>query len=224
MERERERSLNAAQDTLPHNSNLAMWRRKEGLSDECKLCGKRQTLAHVLNQCPVALQLRRYNTRHDAVLKVLERGIKPLLSDEDQLIADLPDHQPYIFPPHIFHTDLRPDIVIWNNSSRTVCLTELTICYETRFDEAHAFKESKYLDLTHNIQEAAMFTPELITLEVGSRGPFDPCGFDRLKAYITAPNKEWDTMLTGLTQTVLLKSHKIWTTHNWRDLELLTVD
>ena len=60
-----------------------------------------------------------------------------------------------------------------------------------------------------------------ITLEVGSRGPFDPRGFDRLKAYITAPNKEWDTMLT---RTVLLESHKIWTTRNWRDLELPTVD
>ena len=61
-------SLNAVQDTLPHNANLAIWRRREGLSSACKLCGKRQTLLHVLNNCPKALDMRRYNERHDAVL------------------------------------------------------------------------------------------------------------------------------------------------------------
>ena len=67
-------SMNAAQDTLPHNANLAMWKRKESLSDECKLCGVRQTLPHILNQCSLALQLRRYNARHDAVLEVIAKG------------------------------------------------------------------------------------------------------------------------------------------------------
>ena len=60
-------SLNAVQDTLPHNANLAMWRR-EGLSSACKLCGERQTLLHVLNNCPEALNMRQYNEWHDAVL------------------------------------------------------------------------------------------------------------------------------------------------------------
>ena len=60
-------SLNAVQDTLPHNANLAMWRRREGLSSACKLCGERQTLLHVLNNCPKALNMHRYNEWHDAV-------------------------------------------------------------------------------------------------------------------------------------------------------------
>ena len=64
-------SLNGAQDTLPHNANLALWRSKDGVSDACRLCGIWQTLPHVLNQCPVALTLRCYNTRHDAVLQVI---------------------------------------------------------------------------------------------------------------------------------------------------------
>ena len=66
-------SLNAVQDTLPHNDNLAMWRRREGLSSACKLCGERQTLLHVLNNCPEALNMRRYNERHDAVLEVISK-------------------------------------------------------------------------------------------------------------------------------------------------------
>ena len=31
-------ALNACQDTLPHNSNLVLWK---GLFSECKLCGER---------------------------------------------------------------------------------------------------------------------------------------------------------------------------------------
>ena len=121
-------SLNAAQDTLPRNANLAMWRRKGGLSDACKLCGARQSLSHVLNQCPVALQLRRYNTHHDTVLEVIKSGIKPLLSDGDSVIADLHKQEPYTFPTHIAYTDLHPNLVFWNTSKKTVCLVELTIC------------------------------------------------------------------------------------------------
>ena len=34
-------SLNAVQDTLPHNANLAKWRTKEGLSSSCTLCGEK---------------------------------------------------------------------------------------------------------------------------------------------------------------------------------------
>ena len=49
-------TLNACQDTLPHNANLALWK---GHPCECKLCGERQTLLHILCNCPVALQLRR---------------------------------------------------------------------------------------------------------------------------------------------------------------------
>ena len=85
-------SLNVAQDTLPHNANPAVWRKKDGLSDVYKLCRMRQTLSHVLSQCPVPLHLRRYNTRHDAVLEVIRSSIMPLLSDADGLIADLHNH------------------------------------------------------------------------------------------------------------------------------------
>ena len=50
-------ALNAAQDTLPHNANLSVWRKEAGLSNQCKLCNYRQTLLHVLNHCQVALEL-----------------------------------------------------------------------------------------------------------------------------------------------------------------------
>ena len=212
-------SMNAAQDTLPHNANLSRWRRNNGLSDACKLCGMRQTLPHVLNQCPISLQLRRYNTRHDAVLEVIVNGIKPLLSDGECLIADLPNHKPYTFPPYIAHTDLRPDLVLWNTTNHMVCLVELTICYETRYEEAHTLKQNKYADLVEEIKGGGIYSPELIMLEVGSRGPFNPAGFNELQAYLNAPKKEWETMLVSVTRTVIIESHKIWTMRNWRSPE-----
>ena len=127
--------------------------------------------SHVLNQCPVSLHLRRYNTRHDAVLEVIKSSIMPLLSDADCLIADLHSHQPYIFPPsphtsHITHTNLRPDLVLWNTNNLMVCLVELTICFETRFKETHSLKENKYADLVEKIRKAGVHSP---TDHFGSR-------------------------------------------------------
>ena len=178
------------------------------MSDACKLCGMRQTLPHILNKCRVSLHLRHYNIRHDAVLEVIESGIKPLLSDGDCSLADLHDHQPYTFPPHITHTDLRPDLVLWNNNSHLVCLVELTICYETRFEEAHNLKEGKCADLVEEIREAGEYSPELITLEVGSRGPFHQVGFDDLKSCHDAPTKEWEAMLMRICKVLFVNPTK----------------
>ena len=65
-------ALNAS---LPTNANLHMWGKKP--SDVCPLCqGGRQSLLHVLNNCPVAMELRRNSVRHDAVLQVIGDFIK----------------------------------------------------------------------------------------------------------------------------------------------------
>ena len=68
-------SLNATLDTLPTNSNLQRWGKKS--YNTCTLCkNTRQTLAHVLNNCPVAMDLRRYSRRHDQVLATFGDFIK----------------------------------------------------------------------------------------------------------------------------------------------------
>ena len=165
---------------------------------------------------PTALHLRHYNGRHHAVLEVIEQGIRPHLPEGDCLLVDLPNVQPYIFPPDNTHTNLRPDLVLLNNCDKTVCLVELTICYETRYDEAHTHKTNKYADLVEEIEESE-FIPNLITLEVGSRGPFTPAGFENLRAHINVPQKIWNTLLTHIIRTLILESHKIWTMRNWSD-------
>ena len=101
-------ALNAAQDTLPHNANLARWRK---LSDACKLCGKRQTLLHILNNCSIFLNFRRYNQRHDNILTIIYKFLKVNLGDDYKIISDLSGPETYLFPPVIAITDLRPDLV-----------------------------------------------------------------------------------------------------------------
>ena len=81
-------ALNAATDTLPHNSNLAKWRRGV-VSEQRKLCGRKQTLLHVLNNCQVALQLRHYNKRHAKILAIISELAQSYLPDDHHLTADL---------------------------------------------------------------------------------------------------------------------------------------
>ena len=89
-----------------------------------------------------------------------------------------------------------------------MCLFELTICYKTRHEEANTRKANKYTDFIEEIK-ATDFTPELITLEVGSRGSINPTGFNDLRAHITLPQKAWKAMLICITRTVLIESHTI---------------
>ena len=48
-----------------------------------------QTLIHVLNACDAAMELRRYNYRHDIVLAELYNTILEYLPEGTRAIADL---------------------------------------------------------------------------------------------------------------------------------------
>ena len=101
-------ALNATLDTLPHQKNLHKWRKAE--SEKCPLCGKVQSLLHVLNNCSVALNQRHYDNRHNTVLTRIKSTIESHRNDY-LLIADLPGC-PYN-RPNFLASDLRPDIVMW---------------------------------------------------------------------------------------------------------------
>ena len=104
-------ALNVALDTLPHNANLHLWKKKE--SPSCTLCRERQSLIHVLNTCSVARDQRRFNARHDVVLGEIIATVKEALPPTYHLTADTGS---YNFLHHIVPTDLRLDLVWWNDS------------------------------------------------------------------------------------------------------------
>ena len=124
------------------------------------LCGERQSILHVLNNCKVARNLRWYNQRHDAVLQEIVKVIRPKYSPTTRLTADLGDG--YEFPMHIAPTDLRPDIVWWDYQQKSLMLAELTISCETNFEVAAERKEEKYEELVTGDCNAGYET-ELIT-------------------------------------------------------------
>ena len=205
--------LNAATDTLPHNSNLSLWGRSPA-SSCCKLCGQVQTLLHVLNHCPIALELRRFNHRHDEVLTIIADFMRDHLMTPQDMIADLPGMN-YFYPPSIGTTDCRPDIVVWRDDYKQVTLLELTVCFETNFDDAKRRKIGRYTEL---IEEAELrgYQGRLITIEVGSRGVLNMGGLQEMKRLLVVGRKEWDTFLIALSKKAIEESHKIWTARNWR--------
>ena len=206
-------ALNACQDTLPHNSNLALWK---GHPSECKLCGERQSLLHVLCSCPVALQLRRYNSRHDQVLQVIFNLLKDYLPPSHSIIADLPDQCPYTFPPHIASTDLRPDIVVWSDTTRSVALLELTVCHESNFVDAYQRKQIQYLDLEEEIRQAH-FRVKTYPIQVGCRGFIDPKSFEGIKANTRSLGvRTWKRFLQEVSQVAIKASYTIWTSRNYK--------
>ena len=201
-------ALNASHDTLPHNANLHLWKRKS--SDRCPLCGERQSLIHVLNACNTALNLRRYSERHDAVLTELYQSIKPLLPPSVSITADLTN---YCFPHHITSTDLRPDMVCWDDTQKKVWFIELTVCFETGFLAAADRKEEKYLDLATSAQNAG-YTTEIITVEVGSRGLPHPTGFTKIATAFNIKVKDLNFLQTKLSRIAILGSYRIWCSRN----------
>ena len=128
--------LNASFNTLPTNANLHLWGKKA--TDVCVLCyGARQTLLHILNNCPVVMGLRRYSQRHDAVLEVFGSFIRSHLPSNYSFSIDSPSGT-YIFPHHITPTNLRPDIVWWSDLHKQLWLFELTSSHESLVAGARA--------------------------------------------------------------------------------------
>jgi hypothetical protein len=90
-------------------------------------------------------------------------------SDDWKLIVDLPNSN-YIFPPEIYSTAERPDIVIWSAKTKRVLLLELTCPAEEGIEAAKTRKQAKYQMLMENISNNSNWKPLLFTLEIGVRG------------------------------------------------------
>ena len=73
------------------------------------------------------------------------------------------------FPSFICDTLLRPDIVIFSKTLKTVVIIELTCPCEENFEYWHMFKQAKYGELK-KLCELAGWKVIVMTVEVGARG------------------------------------------------------
>ena len=208
-------ALNAAQDTLPHNSNLVRWKRN--VSPQCRLCGQLQTLRHVLNACPVALKERRYDARHNAVLAELARFISCYLSHCDwgknyNITVDLPTEE-YRPPHHLCPTNLKPDLVIWNDAKRAVFLIELTCPFEENFVDAAIRKDTRYHDLANTVRSDGVQCT-VWPVQVRSRGMVDRDSFMNLLLFLGSSGSAIASLFCDLSSIALRESHSIWCSRN----------
>ena len=154
-------TLNSATDTLPHNSNLVRWYRGTP-SNACKLCGQKQTLVYIhilviLHSNCVGI----YNRRHDQVVGILAMA-QEYLPNPYKITADLEDNN-YTFPSRITPSNLQPDIVLWSDEEKTLLLIELTMYFETGFDEA---SDRRYADLAEEAHKQG-YSTQTLKWEVG---------------------------------------------------------
>ena len=173
---------------------------------------------HTLNHCPVALQCRRYNQRHDAVLELLHQFTCNHTSSQQQVIVDLPD-QSYYFPASFSCTNSRPDLVIWNKDLTSIHLIELTVPFETTMEDAAARKRERYREvLLHECYKTARVA-NLTTIEVGSRGFLNLQSFQELYEAQGRPQaKDCRKLEVEVIKTTLVHSHQIWCKRNWNNL------
>ena len=208
-------ALNAAKDTLPHNSNLVRWKRN--VSANCQLCGQLQTLRHILNACPIALRERRYDARHDAVLAEISRFVRNCLRDcewgnDYHVTADLPTEE-YRPPHHLCPTNLRPDLVIWNDAKRTVMLIELTCPFEENFVDAAVRKHARYHDLATMARSEGVQC-SVWPIQIGSRGMIDTDSLEDLIKFLHLSGSAVSSFLVSLSSIVIRGSFSIWCSRN----------
>ena len=110
-------------------------------------------------------------------------------------------------------TVLRPDVVWWDDSSRSLFLAELTVCFESNFEEAALRKSAKYLDLVEQAKQNGYRT-KLLTLQVGSRGVPDHGSFSSLATLIGMSVRDLSKLLERVTRAAIVGSFNIWCSRN----------
>jgi len=123
---------------------------------------------------------------HSALLGLIfvKQGTKPAPTKKRAMVAQLltgatdwkvlvdVGRNKLLFPPEIYSTSQRPDIVIWSKKLHKVVLVELTVPAEEGIEAAQARKEARYLDLCNDINsdKSNPWKASLMTIEVGARG------------------------------------------------------
>ncbi|GFO09140.1 polyprotein [Plakobranchus ocellatus] len=132
--------------------------------------------------------------------------------DDWVVSADLPEWERH--PDVIRKIALRPDIVIHSASTQQIIMVELTVPYESRMEEAHAFKEGKYLDLTKELKKDG-YEAKIMPVEIGTRGFVGSSAYGLLSKLSIGGNKRTKA-LRLLAETAENSSRWIWSRRNER--------
>ena len=207
-------AINAGINTLPTFDNLKRWGKR--VNDRCPFCGNIQTLLHVLSGCSVALDQGRYTWRHNSVLMTIVDNIRGSLADGFAVFADLPgffaSHGGTI-PPHVLVSNLKPDLLLINESSCTIILLELTCPWDANIATSHTFKLEKYSPLVADLSRR--YTVHYYPVEISVRGQVSKSNRARLKSFVfncverSNSKKVTKSLLYSCSKVSLLCSYSI---------------
>ena len=184
------------------------------MSTNCPRCNHSpETLHHVLNNCPVALEKGLYTWRHNRVLDDLYKAATSNFDPPWDVRADLAASAAGDTIPHdVLCTPLKPDLTVIQKESKEIFLVELTICWDTGFQQAQTRKLERYQELVAELEEGG-WKSTLITLEVGSRGFTGNRTATSLRK-LFPKKKTRASLLTKMNQSALTGSYAIFIQRN----------
>ncbi|GFO02286.1 reverse transcriptase [Plakobranchus ocellatus] len=101
-------------------------------------------------------------------------------------------------------------------------MVELTVPYESRMEEARAFKEGKYMDLTKELKKDR-YEAKVMPVEIGARGFVGSSAYGLLSKLSIGGNKRTKA-LRLLSETAESSSRWIWSRRNERCLVYIATD
>lgn len=140
-----------------------------------------------------------------------------------QILYDY-DGSSYVFPPHIATTALRPDIVIYSDSIKTVVVLELTVPAEENVQRRHQQKRHKYESLLMDACQLNGWKTHLFPVEVGSKG-YVAFSMDKALKNLGLTNKQMKTVRRVVSNIALRCSYTIYLSRKnkvWRAWERST--
>ena len=116
-------------------------------------------------------------------------------------------------PHHLCPTNLRPDLVIWNDAKRTVMLIELTCPFEENFVDAAVRKHARYHDLATMARSEGVQC-SVWPIQIGSRGMIDTDSLEDLIKFLHLSGSAVSSFLVSLSSIVIRGSFSIWCSRN----------
>ena len=120
------------------------------------------------------------------------------------------------FPPEIYTTNQRPDIIISSHSSKRVLIVELTVPADENIVAAHTRKKARYTELAQNINDSTEWTATIHPIEVGARG-FVARSMNSFLRKIGFSHHLASTTCKNISLVTARCSHHIWLSREKKD-------
>ena len=123
-----------------------------------------------------------------------------------RMLADIV--QQLVVPPEAASTNLRPDLVFWSTSLKTVYIIELTVPWENSMEEAYECEKLRYADLASETMQSG-WNANVYPVEVGCRG-FVASSTIRLLKDLGIHDKALRNTIRSVSEEVARSSWWIW--------------